>query len=149
MIEFSILLPTRNRLEYLKLAVESVLRQDVQDWQLVVSDNDSEQDIAGYVASLDDRRIVYGRTERLLAVTENYPDLKSNANFLALQSQLEGTENRIAVARRDYILAVQQYNTELTTIPGRWYRSMFYGDKQVMQNFAADEASQAAPKVQF
>jgi glycosyltransferase involved in cell wall biosynthesis len=71
-IEFSILLPTRNRLEYLKLAVESVLRQDVQDWQLVISDNDSEQDIAGYVASLDDRRIVYGRTERLLAVTENW-----------------------------------------------------------------------------
>ncbi|HEV7527523.1 MAG TPA: glycosyltransferase family A protein [Solirubrobacteraceae bacterium] len=66
------LLPTRNRLEYLKLAVESVLRQDVQDWQLVISDNDSEQDIAGYVASLDDRRIVYGRTERLLAVTENW-----------------------------------------------------------------------------
>ncbi len=85
----------------------------------------------------------------LMVVTENYPNLKANENFLSLQSQLEGTENRIAVARRDYILAVQEYNTELTTIPGRWYRSMFYGDKQVMQNFAADEASQAAPKVQF
>jgi LemA protein len=87
--------------------------------------------------------------QHLMVVTENYPNLKANENFLALQSQLEGTENRIAVARRDYILAVQQFNTELTTIPGRWYRSMFYGDKQVMQNFAADEASQAAPKVQF
>ncbi|HEY1771868.1 MAG TPA: LemA family protein [Gammaproteobacteria bacterium] len=87
--------------------------------------------------------------QHLMVVTENYPNLKANENFLALQSQLEGTENRIAVARRDYILAVQQYNTELTTIPGRWYRSMFYGDKQVMQNFSADEASQAAPKVQF
>jgi glycosyltransferase involved in cell wall biosynthesis len=71
-IKFSILLPTRNRLEYLKLAVESVLRQDVEDWQLVVSDNDSDQDIESYVGSLGDPRIVYGRTERLLPVTENW-----------------------------------------------------------------------------
>ena len=56
---------------------------------------------------------------RLLAVTENYPDLKSNANFLALQSQLEGTENRIAVARRDYIDAVRAYNTALAHVPDR------------------------------
>jgi LemA protein len=90
-----------------------------------------------------------GALSRLMVVTENYPNLKADQTFLTLQSQLEGTENRIAVARRDYILAVQSYNTELTTIPGRWYRSLFYGDKQVMQNFTADEASQAAPKVQF
>ena len=55
---------------------------------------------------------------RLLAISENYPDLKSNQNFLALQSQLEGTENRIEIARRDYNAAVQDYNTELVTIPG-------------------------------
>ncbi len=71
-IKFSILLPTRNRLEYLKLAVASVLRQDDDDWQLVISDNCSEQDVEGYVASLEDARIVYRRTERLLAVTENW-----------------------------------------------------------------------------
>ena len=59
------------------------------------------------------------RSARLLAVSENYPDLKSNANFLALQSQLEGTENRIAVARRDYIAAVQAYNTEFAHLPRR------------------------------
>src|SRR5208337_4593999 len=59
-----------------------------------------------------------GALGRLLAVSERYPDLKSNENFLALQSQLEGTENRIAVARRDYIQAVQAYNTELKTFPG-------------------------------
>ncbi|HSC48308.1 MAG TPA: LemA family protein [Gammaproteobacteria bacterium] len=86
---------------------------------------------------------------RLMVVTENYPNLKADQSFLTLQSQLEGTENRIAVSRRDYILAVQQYNTELTTIPGRWYRSMFYGDKQVMQNFSAEQSAQEAPKVQF
>src|SRR5947199_5747791 len=56
-----------------------------------------------------------GALGRLVAVSENYPDLKSNQNFLALQSQLEGTENRIAVARKDYIEAVRVYNTELKT----------------------------------
>jgi glycosyltransferase involved in cell wall biosynthesis len=71
-LKFSVLLPTRNRLEYLKLAVESVLRQDVVDWQLVVSDNCSEQDIEGYLSSLRDTRIVYRRTERVVAVTENW-----------------------------------------------------------------------------
>jgi len=90
-----------------------------------------------------------GALSRLMVVTENYPNLKADQSFLTLQSQLEGTENRIAVARRDYILSVQQYNTELTTIPGRWYRSWFYGDKQVMQNFAAAEGTQEPPKVQF
>jgi glycosyltransferase involved in cell wall biosynthesis len=71
-LKFSILLPTRNRLEYLKLAVESVRRQDLADWQLVISDNCSEQDIEGYLSSIDDSRIVYQRTERPLAVTENW-----------------------------------------------------------------------------
>ena len=87
--------------------------------------------------------------QHLMVVTENYPNLKADQSFRTLQSQLEGTENRIAVARRDYILAVQSYNTELTTIPGRWYRAMFYGDKQVMQNFSAEQTAQEAPKVQF
>ncbi len=71
-VRFSILLPTRNRLEYLRLAVESVLRQDFQDWQLVISDNQSEQDVEGYVSSLGDPRILYRRTERVLPVTENW-----------------------------------------------------------------------------
>ncbi|HET7396287.1 MAG TPA: LemA family protein [Gammaproteobacteria bacterium] len=91
-----------------------------------------------------------GALSRLMMVTENYPNLKADQNFLTLQSQLEGTENRITVARRDYILAVQQYNTELTTIPGRWYRSMFYSDKQPLQNFTATtQNAEQAPKVSF
>ena len=65
----------------------------------------------------DAQNALSGALGRLLAVSENYPDLKSNQNFLALQSQLEGTENRIAVARRDYIAAVQDYNTTLKTFP--------------------------------
>ena len=65
---------------------------------------------------------------RLLLVVERYPDLKADKNFQALQSQLEGTENRIAVARRDYIAAVREYNVELRTVPGRWVAALFYPD---------------------
>ena len=90
-----------------------------------------------------------GALGRLLAVVENYPDLKSNANFLALQSQLEGTENRIAVARRDYIDAVQTYNTTLRTIPSRWIAAIFYPDAKVRQTFTISEKAQEPPQVKF
>ena len=86
---------------------------------------------------------------RLLAVSERYPDLKSNENFLALQSQLEGTENRIAVARRDYIDAVQVYNTTLRTIPSRWIAAIFYPDAKVRQTFTISEKAQETPQVKF
>ena len=90
-----------------------------------------------------------GALGRLLAVAEAYPDLKSNQNFLALQSQLEGTENRIAVARRDYILAVQDYNTTLRTIPGRWVASILYPDMKVRETFTITEQAQQVPQVKF
>lgn len=90
-----------------------------------------------------------GALSRLLAVVEAYPDLKSNQNFLALQSQLEGTENRIAVSRRDYIASVQTYNTELRTIPGRWWAYWFYPDAKVAQTFTADDGASKPPKVEF
>ncbi|MGE3529240.1 MAG: LemA family protein [Methyloceanibacter sp.] len=90
-----------------------------------------------------------GALGRLLAIVENYPDLKSNQNFLALQSQLEGTENRIAVARQDYITAVKDYNTEIRTIPGRWWRALLYPDAEPMQNFTATEGAEKPPEVKF
>jgi LemA protein len=90
-----------------------------------------------------------GALGRLIAVSEAYPDLKSNQNFLALQSQLEGTENRIGVSRRDYIEAVQVYNTELRTIPGRWWASWFYPDAKVAQTFTVDDSLKTPPKVEF
>ena len=86
---------------------------------------------------------------RLMVVVEKYPDLKSNQNFLALQSQLEGTENRISVARRDYIEAVKNYNTELRTIPGRWWASLLYSDAKVKENFTAPPETQKNPQVKF
>jgi LemA protein len=90
-----------------------------------------------------------GALSRLLVVVERYPDLKSNQNFLSLQSQLEGTENRISVARRDYIEAVQKYNTELRTIPGRWIAAIFYPDAKVKENLRAPEGSSTPPRVNF
>ncbi|HUO88992.1 MAG TPA: LemA family protein [Rhizomicrobium sp.] len=92
---------------------------------------------------------ISGALGRLLAVSENYPDLKSNQNFLALQAQLEGTENRIAVARRDYIEAVQRYNTTLRTIPSRWIAAIFYPDAKPRETFTISEKAQQAPTVQF
>src|SRR5438128_2451921 len=90
-----------------------------------------------------------GALGRLLAISENYPDLKSNQNFLALQSQLEGTENRIAVARRDYIEAVRAYNTELKTFPGLLWAATFFRSNKPMAEFTANEGSQSAPTVKF
>lgn len=90
-----------------------------------------------------------GALARLLVVVEKYPELKSNQNFLALQSQLEGTENRIAIARRDYILAVQKYNTEIRSIPGRWVAALLYPDAEVKQTFDISEQAKEAPKVKF
>ncbi|BCM84256.1 LemA family protein [Methylobacterium indicum] len=90
-----------------------------------------------------------GALGRLLVTVERYPDLKSNANFLALQSQLEGTENRIAVARRDYIQAVQAYNTEIRTVPGRWIASTLYPEAKPMEAFTATPDASRPPNVKF
>ena len=92
---------------------------------------------------------ISGALGRLLAVSEAYPDLKSNQNFLVLQSQLEGTENRIAVARKDYIDAVQTYNTTLRTIPTRWVAAIFYPDAKPRETFTISEKAQQAPEVKF
>jgi LemA protein len=90
-----------------------------------------------------------GALGRLIAIAENYPDLKANQNFQTLMAQLEGTENRIAVARRDYIGAVQAYNTEIRTFPGIIWASIVYRDAKVKESFTADPGSERAPRVDF
>ena len=88
--------------------------------------------------------------QRLMVVVERYPDLKANQNFLALQSQLEGTENRISVARRDFIQAVNQYNREIRTFPGRIWHSILYSDMQLRETYqATSENAEQAPTVDF
>jgi LemA protein len=86
---------------------------------------------------------------RLLVTVEKYPDLKSNQNFLALQSQLEGTENRITVARRDYNLAVQDYNTRIRTFPELIGAKLIYGAKPMVPFQATSPNAQTAPTVSF
>jgi LemA protein len=92
-----------------------------------------------------------GALSRLMVVVERYPDLKSNQNFLALQSQLEGTENRISVARRDYIQAMQRYNTEIRTYPGKLWHGWLYPDMKLREDYYKATAENAAepPKVSF
>ena len=86
---------------------------------------------------------------RLMVVVERYPELKANQGFLTLQAQLEGTENRIAVARRDFIDAVRLYNTELKTIPGRWWAALLYPDAKEMAQFQVEATVTEVPKVDF
>lgn len=86
---------------------------------------------------------------RLLVTVERYPDLKSSQNFIALQAQLEGTENRITVARRDFIQAVQTFNTEIRTFPGIIWATVLYSDLEAKQNFQAAAGAEEAPKVKF
>jgi LemA protein len=86
---------------------------------------------------------------RLMVVSERYPDLKANVNFQGLQAQLEGTENRITVARRDFIEAVKNYNIELRTMPGKLVAAIAHPDAKIKETFKASEAEQEAPKVKF
>jgi LemA protein len=97
----------------------------------------------------DAQQQLSGAIGRLLAVAEAYPDLKSSQNFLTLQAQLEGTENRIAVARRDYIEAVRVYNTELRTFPGVLWASTLYRDAKPIAAFTISEEQMRVPNVKF
>jgi LemA protein len=106
-------------------------------------------DPAAFKAFQDNQAGLSAALARLMVVVERYPDLKSNQNFLALQSQLEGTENRIAVARRDYIEAVKQYNTEIRTFPGRIWKSLLYSDAEPKETFTVSEELQKVPQVGF
>ena len=89
-----------------------------------------------------------GSLGRLIATFERYPDLKSNQNFLALQDQIEGSENRINTSRRDYNEAVRQYNTTIRTFPDAIGAKIFYGAKPKVP-FEAAASAQEAPKVDF
>ena len=86
---------------------------------------------------------------RLMVVVERYPDLKADQQFLTLQAQLEGTENRISVARRDYIEAVRQFNTEIRTFPGVIWSKLLYSDLEAKPSFSAKPGADEAPKVSF
>ena len=106
-------------------------------------------DPAAFKKFQDAQAQLSGSLGRLLAISESYPDLRSNQNFLALQSQLEGTENRIAVARHDYIEAVRVYNTELRTFPGSVWARIFYTNNKPMEEFTVADSVKIPPHVKF
>jgi LemA protein len=109
--------------------------EDLDDPAKVRAFNDAQSQLGGSLG-------------RLLATFEAYPDLKSNQNFLTLQSQIEGTENSILVARRDYNEAVRQYNTTIRTFPDAIGAKIFYGAKPKVP-FEAAAGAQEAPKIDF
>ncbi len=114
--------------------------------QITAADLNDPAKVAQYEAAQAQLSAGLGR---LLATVEAYPDLKSNANFLALQSQLEGTENRIAVARKDYNEAVRAYNTTIRTFPDIIGAKIIHGAEPMAPFTATTPGAETAPKVTF
>jgi LemA protein len=128
--------------------LESVVEARAKATQVTLPP-DALNDPAKFKAFQDSQSGLTSALSRLLAVVENYPDLKANQNFLALQAQLEGTENRIAVARRDYIESVRVYNTTLRTFPSIIWAKLWFTSNEPFQNFTVAEDKIETPKVDF
>lgn len=125
--------------------LESVMAARSQATQVKIDpSNCTPQQLAAYQKAQGDVTTALGK---LLAITENYPDLKANQNFLELQSQLEGTENRINVARKDFNDSAKEYNTSLRRFPRNIIASMFGFEKR--NYFEAEAGAEKAPKVEF
>lgn len=125
--------------------LEAVMAARSQATQVKIDpSNCTPQQLAAYQKAQGDVTTALGK---LLAITENYPDLKANQNFLELQSQLEGTENRINVARKDFNDTAKKYNTSFRRFPRNIIASMFGFEKR--NYFEAEAGAEKAPKVEF
>ena len=125
--------------------LEAVMAARSQATQVKIDpSNCTPQQLAAYQKAQGDVTTALGK---LLAITENYPDLKASQNFLELQSQLEGTENRINVARKDFNDSAKEYNTSLRRFPRNIIASMFGFEKR--NYFEAEAGAEKAPKVEF
>ena len=128
-----------------KETLEGVVEARSQATQIKVDANDlTPEKLAEYQKA---QGAVSSALGKLLAITENYPDLKANQNFLELQAQLEGTENRINVARKNFNDAAQAYNTTIRRFPKSIFAGMFGFDKRAY--FEAAEGAEKAPEVKF
>ncbi|NLI36996.1 MAG: LemA family protein [Bacteroidales bacterium] len=128
-----------------KTTLEGVISARSQATQIKVDANNlTPEKLAQYQKAQGDVTTALGK---LLAITENYPDLKANQNFLELQAQLEGTENRINVARKDFNDAAKEYNVSIRRFPRNIFANMFGFQKK--SYFEAAQGSETAPKVQF
>lgn len=121
-------------------------RASASQVQLNVEDLDDPALVERFQAAQDE---LSGALSRLLVTVEAYPELRSNENFLALQAELERIENRIAIARRDYVSAVQDYNREFMVLPDRWVAAVFNGAYERAAPFEASPEAQEAPEVRF
>jgi len=131
-----------------KDVLEAVTKARASATQVTVDPNKLSD--PAQLAAFDQAQGALGQSlGRLLVTVEKYPELKSNENFLQLQSQLEGTENRIAVARRDYNLAVQGYNTEIRTFPSVIAAKVIYGSEPIAPFKATTAGAETAPAVKF
>ena len=125
--------------------LEGVVEARAKATQITIDPtNATPEQLAAYQAAQGELSQALGR---LLAVAENYPDLKANENFRDLQAQLEGTENRIAIARQQFNDAARQYNQRVRRFPGNIIAGMFGFEKKPY--FEAEEGAQKAPKVEF
>jgi LemA protein len=131
-----------------KDTLEAVVEARAKATQVTVTP-ETLSDPNAFKAFQDSQAGLTASLSKLLAVVESYPDLKANQNFLALQAQLEGTENRIAVARRDYIEAVRAYNLSLKTFPSVLWATFWFTGNQPFQNFSVPEDKLEVPKVDF
>jgi len=131
-----------------KAVLEGVVEARAKATQVTVS-GDALSNPEAFKQFQDSQAGLTSALSRLLAVVENYPDLKANQNFLALQAQLEGTENRIAVARRDYIQAVRDYNLTLRTFPSVLWATFWFTGNEPFENFTVEEDKIKVPTVDF
>lgn len=128
-----------------KSTLEAVMQARSQATQVKIDPaNCTPEQLAAYQKAQGDVTTALGK---LLAITENYPQLKANENFMELQSQLEGTENRITVARRDFNAAAKEYNTVIRKFPKNIIASM--GGFEKHNYFEAEAGAEKAPKVEF
>lgn len=121
-------------------------RSKVSQMNIDASTLDNPQKLQAFANAQDG---LSSALSRLMVVVEKYPELKADKNFLALQSQLEGTENRISVARRDFIQALKAYNLELRVFPNKIAAAIFHSDAKIRETFKASEKEQSAPEVNF
>ncbi len=130
-----------------KSTLEAVVDARARATQVTITaDQLTPENLQKFEAAQGQLRSALGR---LLAVAENYPNLKANQNFQDLQAQLEGTENRIAIARRRYIQAVQEFNNLVTVPPTSWTNSMMYHKQPKAQFTATTAGAEKAPAVKF
>ena len=128
-----------------KSTLEAVMQARSQATQVKIDPaNCTPEQLAAYQKAQGDVTTALGK---LLAITENYPQLKANENFMELQSQLEGTENRITVARRDFNAAAKEYNTVIRKFPKNIIASI--GGFEKHNYFEAEAGAEKAPKVEF